>query len=164
MFGILKDLASNGVVVVASAGNDSTTRPLYPAAFCLDADVLLLSVGATNPNGTDALFSNVGSWVTAYRSGAAVVSTMPTTFQGGLEPIARTTEPDSGRPREALDPDDFSAGFGVWSGTSFSAPIAAGAVATAMLEHMEARGVVDDCPTAVSKARQAVEACLGDEP
>jgi serine protease len=170
MVGVLEDLAENGVVVVASAGNDSTSRPLFPAAFCVATQPKLpvVSVGALNPNGTDALFSNVGSWVTDYRPGAAVVSTMPTTFQGGLEPVARV-DPDPSDPtpeitrrREALDPDDFSGGFGVWSGTSFAAPIAAGALAGAMLATMEATGAVDDVATAVAKAWAALDACVGN--
>ena len=44
----------------------------------------IVSVGALNPNlETDAMFSNVGPWVRAYVPGAAVMSTFPTTFQGG---------------------------------------------------------------------------------
>ena len=31
--------------------------------------------------------------------------------------------------RESIDPDDFSGGFGVWSGTSFAAPVLAGQLA-----------------------------------
>jgi hypothetical protein len=36
--------------------------------------------------------------------------------------------------REALDPDDYSGGFAVWSGTSFSAPYLAALVARSLLE------------------------------
>jgi hypothetical protein len=67
------------------------------------------------------------------------MSTMPP-FRGGLQPTARTWV--EGRLRESIDPDDFSAGrrrdggrrggFGVWSGTSFSAPLMAGALASAL--------------------------------
>ena len=85
-----------GVSVVCSAGNDATARPMFPAAFAPWADgkggvattadvVPVVSVGALNPNGTDALFSNAGPWVRAYAPGAAVMSTLPP-FQGGLEP------------------------------------------------------------------------------
>ena len=36
--------------------------------------------------------------------------------------------------RASLDPDRFT-GFGTWSGTSFAAPVMAGAAAQALLEH-----------------------------
>jgi subtilisin family serine protease len=34
--------------------------------------------------------------------------------------------------RSTIDPDDFSGGFGIWSGTSFAAPILAGEIAQAL--------------------------------
>ena len=119
MYGILEEMSRNGVVIVCSAGNDATSRPLFPAAFGRWADdsgpipfdstiAPILSVGAQNPNRTDALFSNAGPWVRAYVPGAAVLSTMPA-FRGGYEPIARTKT--FGRVREAIDPDDFSGGL-----------------------------------------------------
>ncbi len=36
--------------------------------------------------------------------------------------------------REALDPDDYSDGFAVWSGTSFSAPYLASLITNSLLE------------------------------
>jgi subtilisin family serine protease len=165
MLQVLAKLNDNGTVVVASAGNDATSRPRFPAAF---AQVvagrqphLVVSVGALNPNGTDALFSNTGSWVSTYRPGAAVVSTMPP-FQGGYEPMARTSK--TGRTREAIDPDDFTGGFGVWSGTSFSAPIAAALVAQALLGQLELNGQIEDAVTAVAKGRGAIETSLKAAP
>ena len=115
---LLDELARLGVVVVCSAGNDATARPWYPAAFAPWTDgggpvqarhnrVPLVSVGALNPNATDALFTNAGPWVRAYAPGAAMMSTMPP-FEGGLEPIARTRVND--RIRESIDPDDFRSG------------------------------------------------------
>jgi subtilisin family serine protease len=132
-----------GVVVVASAGNDATSRRCYPAAFALEpvpADqVPVISVGALNPNGTKAMFSNDGRWVTAWAPGACVVSTYPTDVDGSRTPELRipvNREPPEEWPpgREALDPDDFSAGFAIWSGTSFSAPYAAALVCRSLLE------------------------------
>ena len=138
MYDILRVMGECGVAVVCSAGNDATARPMFPAAFAPWADhkggvpatpdcVPIVSVGALNPNGTDALFSNAGPWVRAYASGASVMSTLPPTFQGGLEPAARSEAYQ--RVRESIDPDDFTGSFAVWSGTSFSAPLLAGRVA-----------------------------------
>ncbi len=115
--------------------------------------VPLVSVGALNPNGlTDALFSNTGPWVRAWSPGAAVMSTMPS-FQGGLEPVARTWV--EGRQRESIDPDDFRSGFGIWSGTSFSAPLLAGRLARALTPLLEKTALPQD---AVDRGWRAVEA------
>jgi subtilase family protein len=141
--GVLLDL---GVVVVAAAGNLSTTRMFYPAAFAQRpvpaGQVPLISVGALNPNGSRAVFSDSGRWVTAWAPGAAVVSTMPTDINGSRSPELRLPAHPTGplpagharaSHREALDPDDYSRGWGVWSGTSFSAPLLAAHFARALL-------------------------------
>lgn len=141
--GVLLDL---GVVVVAAAGNLSTTRMFYPAAFAQRpvpaGQVPLISVGALNPNGSRAVFSDGGRWVTAWAPGAAVVSTMPTDINGSRSPELRLPAHPTGplppgharaSHREALDPDDYSRGWGVWSGTSFSAPLLAAHFARALL-------------------------------
>ena len=86
-------------------------------------------VGALNPNGTDALFSNAGPWVRGRAFGASVMSTLPP-FQGGLQPMARVEH--GGEVRESIDPDDYTGGFALWSGTSFAAPLFAGHVAAAV--------------------------------
>ena len=163
---ILEDLGKNGVMVVASAGNDATSRPSFPAAFTPWVDkkgsyppvkdcVPIVSVGALNPNGrTDALFSNAGPWVRVYVRGAALVSTMPA-FQGGLQAVARSKA--FGRDRESIDPDDFRGGFGVWSGTSFAAPFYAGRLASALVNQMEPAGVVLPKGEAVERAWKVVE-------
>lgn len=124
------ELIAMGVPVTAAAGNASTTRPFYPAAMAAEPGKdLVVSVGALNPNRSKALFSNDGSWVTHWERGAAVVSTFPIDVRGGAEPDHKVP----GRNRAALDPDDFSAGFAVWNGTSFAAPLAAAKLATAMV-------------------------------
>jgi serine protease len=58
--------------------------------------------------------------VDTYWRGAQLLSASPTTFDAALQPTARTDW--QGHRRESLDPDDFSSGFAVWSGTSFAAP------------------------------------------
>jgi subtilisin family serine protease len=122
--------------VVAAAGNDSTEERLFPAGFTEpvqgEPGLPIAAVGSLNTSpSTVALFSNAGTWVNAYRPGAAVVSTMPTNFQG---PGGASTQVPAGaaRARATIDPDDYGSGFGVWSGTSFAAPVLAAEVAAAL--------------------------------
>jgi Subtilase family len=144
---LIKALLGMGVVVVAAAGNYSTSRMFYPAAFAQQpapaSHVPVISVGALNPNGSKAVFSDAGRWVTAWAAGGAVVSTFPTDINGSRTPELRLpAHPANPMPpgvslpdrREALDPDDYSGGWGVWSGTSFSAPLLAAHIVRSLLE------------------------------
>lgn len=144
--GVLRDLRRAGVLVIVSAGNDASVDPIVPAAWAPPVDrsddgavplnsadltedyVPLLTVTASNPDGTLASFSNDGPWVTTVRPGVALMSAMPTTFDGSLRPPA-----DTDAVRDGFDPDDFRAGFGIWSGTSFAAPVLAGELAGKLL-------------------------------
>jgi subtilisin family serine protease len=168
---VLLDL---GVVVVAAAGNLATTRLFYPAAFALRptpaGHLPVISVGALNPNGSRAVFSDGGRWVTAWASGAVVVSTMPTDINGSRSPELRLPAHQGGplppgharaAHREALDPDDYSRGWGAWSGTSFSAPLLAAHFVRALLAGPAdpASGLVlepCDAQTTTSRARAAL--------
>jgi subtilisin family serine protease len=136
-----------GVVVVACAGNNASSRRFYPAAFAEElfeeeADaggVPVISVGALNPNGTKAMFSNDGRWVKAWALGAAVVSTYPIDVDASRTPelripVNRKREGELPPGREALDPDDYSDGFAVWSGTSFSTPYLAALITGELME------------------------------
>ena len=147
---VIQVLLDLGVTVVAAAGNYSTSRRFYPAAFSLQpSPVPVISVGALNPNGSKALFSDGGRWVGAWAAGAAVVSTFPDDVNGSLAPQVRV-DADHGGPgsadgrtddREALDPDDFRGGFAAWSGTSFAAPLIAAQLAARLLEQPPQAGL-----------------------
>jgi hypothetical protein len=157
---LLDALSELGVVVAAAAGNFATTRPFFPAAlaprYAGEPGAPLVSVGALNPNGSVALFSDEGPWVTCFATGAAMVSTFPTTSVGALQPEYSV---DGGR-RQALDADDFADGFAVWSGTSFAAPAVAGLLAAALERNAagDASLSLDDssAATAIKRARAAV--------
>jgi hypothetical protein len=104
-----------GIVVVASAGNDSTCRPSYPAAI-----PGVVSVGSIGPEGP-AWFSNYGDWVRACAPGMDVVSSFFTEFDDG-------DVPGGGH-----HVDRFRS-WARWSGTSFSAPAVVGALAREMIQ------------------------------
>lgn len=134
---VIDILLGLGIVVTAAAGNYATSREFYPAAFASQQsapdEVPLISVGAFNPNGTRAVFSDGGRWVTAWAPGAAVISTFPVDVNGADQPTIRVP----GESRESLDTDDYSSGFAAWSGTSFAAPTMAADVVRAMLAPLE---------------------------
>jgi thermitase len=102
------------VLLVASAGNDGSDEPLYPAAF---PQPQVRAVGALNPDLSPAAFSNHGAWVHCSAVGVGVVSTF---VQGKLPPQA-----DLG----VADLDFLANSWATWSGTSFTAPQVSGAVA-----------------------------------
>jgi subtilisin family serine protease len=166
LWSILAELGRLGVIVVCSAGNDATERPCFPAAFAPWRNgkgpqhrerrrVPVVSVGAENPNGSDALFTNTGPWVRAYALGAGLMSTMPP-FDGGGQPLDRVWV--KGRVRESIDPDDYRSGqageeatrggFGLWSGTSFAAPLVAGRLAASMRAGLMDRAHPGEAPAA----------------
>jgi len=148
LFAALRQLQRDGVCIVAAAGNGATTMEFWPAALATQSvkdehgkevpAAPLVSVGATNPSDdTVAAFSNTGSWVTHYRCGVAVVSTMPTSLDGSLRSALHVPARLGMPARSTSNPDDYSTGFGVWSGSSFSAPALAGQVAQALRDHQK---------------------------
>jgi Subtilase family len=134
---VIRLLLRLGVIVVAAAGNYATSREFFPAAFATQTvppdEVPVISVGALNPNGTKAMFTDDGDWVMCFALGAAVLSTYPTDIHASRSPQLRMPGdpmPSGGSwpERAALKPDDFADGWALWSGTSFSAPYIAALV------------------------------------
>jgi subtilisin family serine protease len=138
---LIRKLLDRGVLVVASAGNNSSRRQYFPAAFAArprPGELPVLSVGALNPYRSRAMFSDDGGWVNAWASGAAVISTFPTDVRGSV----MSDERQNLGPwtRETLNPDDFRGGFAQWNGTSFSAPALAARFLKEMAETARVNG------------------------
>ncbi|WP_370527042.1 S8 family peptidase [Thermoactinomyces sp. CICC 23799] len=75
--------ASKGAVVVAAAGNESTSAPSYPAYY-----EKAIAVAATDSNDRIASFSNYGSWVDVAAPGVNILSTVP---GGGYQTASGTS-------------------------------------------------------------------------
>jgi len=108
IFGAALDRLLGDGLGVAAAGNQSTSRPYFPAAW-----PSIVGVGALGES-DKAWFTNFGGWVDACAPGIDVVSTF-------------FVERDDGAPNEP----PFT-GWARWSGTSFSAPKVAGVLAQEM--------------------------------
>jgi hypothetical protein len=164
---LLRRLGSRGVQVVASAGNRGEDVRTYPAALAAEPVLRgrrVHSVGALNPNGTRARYSNHGDWVTAWELATGVVSSFPA-FDGGKLPEPGA-QPGAGlrAGTEEFDPDDFTGGYATWSGTSFAAAALAGRLAQALIPDPGQIGpndaLLDVGPTAANnRAEKAYAAC-----
>jgi hypothetical protein len=71
---VFNNARSKGLILVASAGNEPTGRPVYPAAY--DS---VIAVGATDPHGNRWNSSNYGSFVSVNAPGFA---TLPVGHKG----------------------------------------------------------------------------------
>jgi len=64
------------VLIVASAGNDGTSAPVYPCAFAT-----VVCVGAHGPDGAISHFSNYGNMVNVFAPGLSILSTWPLSLE-----------------------------------------------------------------------------------
>ena len=103
----LLGIQERGAKLVASAGNDGSNRPMWPAAH-----ETVIAVGATDERGNPMDWSNYGDWVDAWTCGEDIVSDYPVCKWLFRDRSAKVF-------RGAAD----------WNGTSFSAPLIAALLA-----------------------------------
>lgn len=108
--------SSQGVILVAAAGNEGQSMTVYPAGY-----PSVIGVASTDDNSERAWFSNYGTVVTLAAPGTGVISTYPM--------------------------NHYAAGWG----TSFSAPMVAGAAA--LFVAMDRDIGVAEARTTVTRAR-----------
>ena len=160
---VLDHLAAEGVRVVASAGNRSTDVPVYPAAFAAEQKgsvrTPLVSVGALDPDGNVAPYSNTGDWVTLLAPGTGLVSTAPE-VSGARWPDPLVAEAVGG---PYPNPNHLARGFARWGGTSFAAAWVSAKIASHLLDEPHGAGLGDlDVEATHLRAETALASTVAD--
>ncbi|GAA6525622.1 S8/S53 family peptidase [Intrasporangium sp. DVR] len=114
-------LKGSTTLLVCAAGNDAGPGPFEPASQGWP-----VAVGALDPDGRQAGYSNHGCWVDVWARGTDVVNAYPRGKYKYMEP------PMAGQPDGS-----FTKGLASWSGTSFATPLVAGLVAARMATYGE---------------------------
>ncbi|MBB5872618.1 hypothetical protein F4553_006052 [Allocatelliglobosispora scoriae] len=150
----LGELGDLGVRVVAAAGNHANQSIVYPAVFADQQfsgkapKTQMVSVGALNPDGSQAAYSNYGRWVQHTQVGTALISTMPV--------FGRAPASDGATPYE---PNHLTSGFARWSGTSFATGVLSGLIAAALTDDPTLHLIEPEI--AHERARRALDAADG---
>lgn len=160
---VLGELGDAGVRVVVSAGNQGREEPVDTAAIAKDQQdaetpprTPMLSVGALDPDGRRATYSNHGNWVLLYAPGTGLISTMPRVQ--GLS-LVTPADMSSGVP----NPDHLARGFARWNGTSFAAAWVSGKIAAHLLDGPYAWELHRlDCDQTHLRAEDALNATKAD--
>lgn len=130
-------LGAAGVRIVASAGNRSSTTEVYPAAFAREEpdvkapETPLVSVGALDPDGKVAAYSNSGDWVRLMALGTGLISSVPPA--SGV-PVPEPWLDDQGCPIPVPNPNHQARGVARWGGTSFAAAWVSAKIARHLLD------------------------------